>query len=103
MLFGAFFSMLLKVTSLQETSMDFVFTVTSFLIILFGGLVSGGKAKEKGLIVGGLAALGFSLIVFLIQYLGYDQMFSMEQWLTHLGYLGTSAVGGILGVNMRSN
>ncbi|MDF2945561.1 MAG: hypothetical protein K0S51_240 [Bacillales bacterium] len=94
--------MLLKVTSLQETSMDFVFTITSFLIIMFGGLVSGGKAKEKGLIVGGLSALVFSLIVFLIQYLGYDQMFSMQQWFTHIGYLAISAVGGILGVNMKN-
>jgi putative membrane protein (TIGR04086 family) len=102
MLLGAFFSMLLKVTSLQETSMDFIFTATSFLIILLGGLVSGGKAKEKGLLVGGLAALSFTLIVFLIQYLGYDQMFSTTQWLTHLGFLVTSAVGGVLGVNMKS-
>lgn len=65
--------------------------------------MSGGKRKEKGWLIGGVTGLIYSLIVFLFQFLGYDRLFDMEQFVYHTCYTLIAMMGGILGVNIATN
>lgn len=93
-------ALLLKATSLTEQSLTWVILTLSFLALFVGGFISGGKRRERGWITGAGTGVLFTLIVFLIQYLGYQTSFSLEQLFYHLGYIGTAVIGGIFGVNM---
>jgi putative membrane protein (TIGR04086 family) len=75
-------------------------TIVSFLSLFIGGFMSGGKGKQKGLILGGLTGFIYSFSVFLFQYLGLDSLFTLEQTVYHLCYITTAMMGGILGVNL---
>ncbi|WP_246940761.1 TIGR04086 family membrane protein [Bacillus pinisoli] len=94
------FSLLLRFTDLQETSLQWVIMTLSFFALFAGGFISGGKGKEKGWMMGGATALVFTCIVMLYQFLGKESGFSTEQTFYHLGYLATAVFGGIMGVNI---
>jgi putative membrane protein (TIGR04086 family) len=94
------FSLLLRFTDLQETSLQWLIMALSFFALFAGGFISGGKGKEKGWMMGGATAVLFTCIVLLYQFLGKEAGFSIEQTFYHLGYLATAVFGGILGVNI---
>src|SRR5690349_14157840 len=94
------FSVLLRFTSIQESSIQWVITAISFVSIFAGGFIPGGKGKEKGWLLGGLTRLAYSLIVFLFQFLGFDSLFDFEQVVYHICYILIAMMGGILGVNL---
>jgi len=96
------FSLLLKFTSLQETSIQFVVTAISFVALFIGGFISGGKGKQKGWLLGGLTGLIYTGVIFLFQFLGVDRLFDLEQVIYHTCYILTAMMGGILGVNMSN-
>lgn len=95
-----FFSFLLKFTSLQESNVAWIILALSFLALFIGGFVSGGKGKEKGWILGATTGGGYTLIIFLFQYLGSDSVFTLHQLLFHLGFIAVATLGGIIGVNV---
>ncbi|RFB17655.1 TIGR04086 family membrane protein [Bacillus sp. HNG] len=95
-------SLLLRFTSLQESSMSWVILGASFLALFVGGFVSGGKGKEKGWLIGGGTGVLYSIIVFIVQFLGYDTTFTAEQTMYHVGFLAAAVIGGIFGVNMTT-
>lgn len=97
------FSLLLKFTTLQESSLHYVITAISFISLFIGGFISGGKGKVKGWLLGGLTGFFYSLIIFLFQYLGFDRLFDLEQIIYHSCYILTAMMGGILGVNMSNS
>ncbi|RSD24083.1 TIGR04086 family membrane protein [Mesobacillus subterraneus] len=97
------FSLLLKFTSVQESSLQYVMTSISFLSIFIGGFITGGNGKEKGWMIGGATGLVYTVIIFLFQYLGYDSLFSFEQIIYHICYIITAMMGGILGVNIAGS
>ncbi len=94
------FSLLLRFTSLQETSVAWIIVTLSFITLFIGGFVSGGKGKEKGWLLGGATGGAYTLVIFLFQYLGNDSLFTLYQMLFHLGFIGAAALGGIIGVNL---
>ena len=94
------FSLLLRFTSLQETSVAWIIVTLSFITLFIGGFISGGRGKEKGWLLGGATGGAYTLVIFLFQYLGNDALFTMQQMLFHLGFIGTAALGGIIGVNI---
>ncbi|WP_309296614.1 TIGR04086 family membrane protein [Niallia sp. NCCP-28] len=94
------FSLLLKFTSLQESSLQYAITIVSFITLFTGGFISGGKGKQKGWFLGGLTGFTYSLIVFLFTFLGLDQLFTAEQFIYHICYTLICMMGGILGVNL---
>lgn len=96
-------SLLLRFTNLTESSFSWVIIIFTFIALLVGGFVSGGKSKQKGWMVGAGTGLFYSLLVFLVQYLGYNTTFTMEQYLFHAGFLLTAVIGGIVGVNVVRN
>lgn len=96
-------SFILKFTSTQEASLNIVTTVITFLALFIGGFISGGKGKEKGWLIGALTGIFYTVIIFLFQYLGFDQLFSFEQIVYHICFIITAMMGGILGVNLSSS
>jgi putative membrane protein (TIGR04086 family) len=94
------FSLLLRFTNLQESSLQWLVMALSFFALFAGGFISGGKGKEKGWLMGGSTAIIFTCIVLLYQYLGQESGFTLEQTFYHLGYLATAVLGGIMGVNI---
>jgi putative membrane protein (TIGR04086 family) len=97
------FSLLLKFTSLTESSITWLLLGLSILAMFIGGFVAGGKGKEKGWLIGGVTAILYSLIIFLFQFLGYGSIFTMEQTMYHGGFLVVAMLGGVFGVNMTSS
>jgi putative membrane protein (TIGR04086 family) len=101
--FSLVVSIVLSFTSLTEHSVQWLITGVAFVTMFLGGTISGAKAKEKGWIAGACTALLFSLLTFFIQYLGYNNTFTSEQYMYHAGYILAAAIGGIIGVNLSSN
>lgn len=95
-------ALILRFSSVQDTSIQWIITAISFITLFIGGFISGGKGKEKGWLIGGLTGLIYSIIIFFAQYLGYDRIFTTEQFLYHGGYIATAMIGGMMGVNMSS-
>ncbi|WAA10265.1 TIGR04086 family membrane protein [Fervidibacillus albus] len=102
-LFSLLFSLLLRFTSLQENEIGYGITIISFIAIFFGGMIAGGKGKEKGWFLGVLTGLSYTLLNFLFQYLGFDAFFSMEQMVYYTLFIITAMIGGIIGVNSIGN
>ncbi len=96
-------SLLLRFTSLTESSFTWIIIVLTFVAVLVGGFVSGGKSKQKGWLVGAGTGVLYSLVVFVVQFLGYNSTFSLEQYLFHAGFILAAIIGGILGVNVVRN
>lgn len=96
-------ALLLKVTSLGENLLQWIALVIGILSLFIGGMIAGLKGKTKGWIVGGITGIGFTLFIFLVQFLGYHQGFSIEQTLHHLGYTLAALIGGVIGVNITGD
>ncbi|MFK3938526.1 TIGR04086 family membrane protein [Alkalihalobacillus sp. NPDC078783] len=90
----------LSLTSYTEQSIKWLILFLSFLCLFIGGFVSGARAKTKGWLAGGLTALLFTTVAYLISTLGYEVAFTSTQFMLHGGYLLTGAVGGMIGVNL---
>lgn len=92
-------ALLLRLTTFNEPTLSWVTLVIGLLSLFIGGLVAGVKGKAKGWLIGGIIGLGFTLLVFSVQYLGYKQSFSFGQSIHHLGYILAALIGGVIGVN----
>ncbi|OZU89847.1 TIGR04086 family membrane protein [Virgibacillus indicus] len=91
---------LLRFTTFNESTLTWVALVIGLISLFIGGSVAGAKGKAKGWIIGGVTGLGFTLFTFLVQYLGYQQGFSLEQSIHHAGFILAALFGGVIGVNM---
>lgn len=94
------FSLILSFTNTQEHSIKLLVTIISFFCVFAGGFICGGKGKQKGWMIGGATGGLYSLVIFLYQYLGQAELFSIEQLVYYICYILTSMMGGILGVNL---
>ncbi|HLR41319.1 MAG TPA: TIGR04086 family membrane protein [Virgibacillus sp.] len=93
-------ALLLRFTTFNEPTLSWVTLVIGLISLFIGGIIAGVKGKAKGWIIGGFTGLGFTLFIFLVQYLGYQQMFTLEQSIHHLGYILAALFGGVIGVNI---
>ncbi|UTW70038.1 hypothetical protein KHA80_04655 [Anaerobacillus sp. HL2] len=65
------------------------------------GFVSGGSSKQ-GWMVRRWHRYSLFVLVFLIQYLGYNAAFTLQQYLFHGGFIITAIIGGIFGGKYRT-
>lgn len=96
------FSLILKLSSVQESGLQVIITAASFISLFAGGFISGGKGKEKGWLLGGATGILYSFVILLFQYLGYDRLFDQQQIIYHTCFILIAMMGGILGVNLSS-
>lgn len=93
-------AILLKFTSFNEPTLKWISFSIGLLALFLGGFFAGVKSKQRGWLIGMITGIGFTLLVFLVQYLGYKEGFSLQQLLHHSGYIFSALFGGILGVNI---
>lgn len=91
---------LLKFTNINEETLTVTIFILALLSMLISGFVAGKKAQGKGWLVGFATGLTFTILVFLVNYLGLSQTLSSSQLLYQLALMGASTLGGIFGVNM---
>lgn len=96
-------ALLLRFTSFNDPTLTWVTLVVGLISLFLGGLISGVKGKARGWLLGGLTGLGFTLLTFLVQYLGYQQGFSLSQSLHHVGFVLAALLGGMVGVSVSSD
>lgn len=93
-------ALLLKFTDLNEETLAVTIFILALLSMLISGFTAGKKAQGKGWLVGFTTGLTFTILVFLVNYLGFSQTLSNSQLLYQLALMGASTLGGIFGVNM---
>ena len=96
-------SVLLRFTALQEGNFTWILLGFSFLAVFIGGFISGGRSGQRGWLAGATTAALYTTLIFVVQFLGFNQGFNTEQWLIHSGYLLAAVLGGMLGVNVRGS
>lgn len=93
-------ALLLKFTDMNEGTLAVTIFILALLSMLISGFTAGKKAQGKGWLVGFSTGLTFTILVFLVNYLGFSQTLSNSQLLYQLALMGASTLGGIFGVNM---
>ncbi|MBO1626389.1 TIGR04086 family membrane protein [Bacillus cereus] len=93
-------ALLLKFTNINEGTLAIALFILALLSMLISGFIAGKKAQGKGWFVGFTTGLTFTILVFLVNYLGFSHALSNSQLLYQLGLMGASTLGGIFGVNM---
>ncbi|QXE00532.1 TIGR04086 family membrane protein [Terribacillus sp. DMT04] len=96
-------ALLLRFTKMGEGMLDWTTLGAGILSLFIGGFIAGVKGEDKGWMLGGMTAMGFTVFVLLYQYLGYQVGFSGAQLLTHGGFLLASLIGGMIGVNIKTS
>lgn len=92
-------ALLVRYTHFTESLYSYITVAIGLLALFFGGFIAGIKRKANGLFVGICTGVLFTIIVFLIQFLGYDTSFTIKQSLYHLLYMIAAIVGSVIGVN----
>jgi putative membrane protein (TIGR04086 family) len=92
---------ILKFTSLSEATLGSIpMIVISLMALFIGGVIAGAKMREKGLLTGASTGLLYSLIIYLFLFLGFDRTILGTQYLLIVANTATTAMGGIIGVNL---
>lgn len=95
-------AVVIRFTKISEFTLSYLTLIIGLLTLFIGGVVAGLKGKEKGWVIGGLTGIGFTLLTFFIQYLGFNALFSFQQLIFHITYILAATVGSIVGVNLIS-
>lgn len=93
------FGLLLKFFDFKESTLSWSTFVLGLSILFVCGVITGLKGKSKGWLLGAIVGLGFTSFVFLVQFLGYQQGFTLSQAFYHCFYVLAALLGGIIGVN----
>ncbi|SET67195.1 putative membrane protein, TIGR04086 family [Salinibacillus kushneri] len=96
-------ALIIRFTDMGETILHWATFGLGIAYVFAGGTFAGIKGKEQGWMLGALTGLGYSLFIFLYQFLAYNQLFNSEQWLYHGLFLAAAVLGGITGVNFQAN
>ncbi|AQX53634.1 TIGR04086 family membrane protein [Priestia flexa] len=96
-------ALLLKFSSVTEQALQLWIAILSFLAVFIGGFMSGGKSGSKGWMIGGATGLIYSVLMLMLQFLGYNELFSAQQLLFHGGFLLVAMLGGVIGVNLSGS
>lgn len=94
-------SLILLLTSTQESSLHTLTTIIHAVSLFIGGWVSGKRAGSRGWYHGGMVGIFYFILIFLVGFLAFDAGLNLQS-LQLLGILFASgALGGILGVNTQ--
>lgn len=93
-------ALVIRFTSIEENTMSYIIVTVACLILFLGGLIAGLKGKKNALYIGIFTGGGFTLLTFLIQFLGYNELFSLKQAAFHFVYLIIAIIGSMVGVHL---
>lgn len=98
--FSFLLALMLRFSSISEKIITSSAVMIGLITLLTAGFIAGLKGKKRGLFLGLATGLAFTLTTFLIQFLGYDMLFSIEQVFYHLGYIIMAIIGSLMGVHL---
>lgn len=102
MLIGTFIiSFLLFLNAAGESSLSKFSYITHIASLLIGGWVAGKKSGSRGWYYGAFLGCIYSLIIFMIAFLAFDADLNLRSMALLGTCLGTSSIGGIMGVNSK--
>ncbi len=90
-----------KSGNLPRGSVSVITTVISGVSVFLGSVFSSIYLKEKGILVGLISALIFSVCLFLVSFLGFQNEFGLASAAKFAAIFLSGAIGGILGVNRK--
>ena len=97
-------ALLLSYTPLSEGAIPYIAFVTEALGALLSGFYTAKKTGRKGVLTGALSGFFYILIIWLIASLAGDGFYVGKHILTMLlASAASGAIGGILGVNLKSS
>ena len=92
-------AIIIRFSHVSEITISFAALVITFMTLFISGVIAGIKGKANGLVIGLLTGSGFTLLTLIVQFLGFNDLFSLKQCLFHVAYILTAIIGSILGVN----
>ncbi|MDP5272766.1 TIGR04086 family membrane protein [Chengkuizengella axinellae] len=95
-------SIILKFSSMKESSLDTYVYFIHGLSLFVGGFISGKGKGNRGWYYGGLLGIIYGILILMISFLGFDSLVLTAQsiiFLTLSFFIG--ALGGIFGVNFK--
>ncbi|GIO34894.1 MULTISPECIES: TIGR04086 family membrane protein [Paenibacillus] len=102
MMLGALIlSLLLWSSGMNEQSLSRYVYVVHAAASLFGGLVAGKRSGKKGWYHGGLTGILYGALVIMIGFLALDSHLRTGDLLLLAAVFASSAIGGMLGVNLK--
>jgi putative membrane protein (TIGR04086 family) len=101
MMIGALIlSLLLQGEMVEELELSMYTYLVHAVAVLFAGIVSGKRAKQKGWYQGALTGALYVLILLLISFLALDTSLGLREWAYILPGFVIGAIGGMIGVNL---
>jgi putative membrane protein (TIGR04086 family) len=94
---------ILNYTDVQEQHFNYFSYTINSLALLVGGWIAGRKSGRKGWYFGAVTGGLYAVIVFLIGILAFDTSFDWFNLLHFAGAIAIAALGGMLGVSMRTS
>lgn len=102
MMIGALLlSILLQAGTLEEYKLNGYTYVVHGVALLFGGIVSGKRAGQKGWYQGTLTGLIYTILILLVSFLAMDTSLGLNDLSLLIPACGIGALGGIFGVNLH--
>jgi putative membrane protein (TIGR04086 family) len=95
-------SLILSMSGVNESSLPFFAYPIHVIALLVGGWIAGRRAGERGWYYGGMSGLIYAILLLLLGFLGFDRALGLEAITILLISFGSSAIGGMFGVNSRS-
>ncbi len=100
----AVFALILSYTPLPESTIPYIAFVSHAVGAVMSGFIPARKAGTKGLLTGGVSALLYMLVIWLVASLVSDGFYMGRHILTMFAVsLIFGAIGGILGVNFKAS
>lgn len=100
LLISAILSLLLALTSIRESAVQWLLLPMTLLTLFIGGSIAGYHAGEKGWYYGAISGVLFAVMVWLISYLGLELTLTTKDFTLYLTYILLAMLGGMIGVNM---
>jgi putative membrane protein (TIGR04086 family) len=101
-LFCSFLAALgLRYTSLPSDNLSAISYIVNAGALFAGGLASGRRSGQKGLMIGGVQGLIYALFVWLLSFLAFDAAPAVNPLAFIAFAFAISALGGMIGVNTK--
>ena len=86
---------------LKSPFLDIVKTISIILSFMIGGLYIGKKSGSKGYIEGLKIAFTSIIILFWLNLLGFNNLFSINLLILYITIIISTTLGSIIGINKR--
>lgn len=95
-------SLFLHFSNMNESSLPLYAMIVHGISALAGGFIAGKRSGKKGWYYGGLLGLLYGIVILVISFLAADAQLSLRSLTLIATTFLTGALGGMIGVNLRS-